>query len=172
MYTNSSNIIYLRCEKSLIRQLAEGFTLIEMIIAVVIMMLLLGLTLVGYASYNDKQKVKQAALTLKSDLRMARTNATSGKKPQSCSVTDTFKGYKVSFLSSSYTIVPQCSSGDVVGESVTVNLPITVTFFPVPSSFVYYPLTQGVSSGQSIVLTNGSTSVTLVIDGRSGEVSD
>jgi len=190
MRNKSTNTIYVRYEKSMKhgpvlkdstklsrmskRRESTGFTLIEMIISVVILLLLLGLTLVGYASYNEKHKVKQAALTLKSDLRMARMNAISGNKPSSCVAQgDTFEGYTVSFTESSYTVVPRCHlSNEITGEKVVVDLPLPVIFSPVPSSFVYYPVTQGVSSGQSIILTSGSTSVTLVIDGRSGEVSD
>jgi len=190
MRNKSTNTIYVRYEKSMKhgsvlkdstklsrmskRKEATGFSLIEMIISVVILLLLLGLTLVGYGSYNEKHKVKQAALTLKSNLRMARMNAISGKKPSSCVTQgDMFEGYAVSFTQSSYTVVPRCHlSEEIIGEKVAVNLPTPITFSPVPSSFVYYPVTQGVSSGQSIILISGNTSVTLVIDGLSGEISD
>jgi len=171
---------YALSDGELYRARAEGFTLIEMIVAVTIMLVLLGITIIGYTSYNDRQKVKQAALTLKSDLRMARTNATSGKKPLSCNAFDeTFTGYKVIFTLSSYTVVPLCSLGEITEEKVEVTLPSGVSFDPVPYTFTYYPLIKGVSTPPStICLTTGTCndpnfySVTLTIDPLSGEVSD
>ena len=170
MYTNSSYIIYIRHQKSM----KQGFTLIEMIISITIMLLLLGVTIVGYTSYNDKQKVKQAASALKSDLRMARTNATSGKKPLSCTAQETFVGYEIIFASSFYSMTPRCSdSGLIVSERNTIALPPGVSFDPIPSSFTYYSLMRGVSTppGQ-IILTDGINSITLSVDSSTGEISN
>jgi type II secretory pathway pseudopilin PulG len=164
---------------ALIRQPAEkGFTLIETIISVSIMMLLLGYALVGYTSYNEQQKVKQTALTLTSDLRMARTNAESGKRPtagEGCLAGDIFGGYQVTFDASSYSIVPLCGlEGDTeVGDAkITVTLPPGITIFPIPDdppSFIYYPLTQGISKAPGFVtLTNGSFSVNVPVDEATG----
>lgn len=152
----------------------QGFTLIEMIISITIMMLLLGVTIVGYTSYNDKQKVKQAASALKSDLRMAHTNATSGKKPLSCASQETFVGYEIVFMSSSYSMTPRCSdSGLINSEKNTITLPLGVLFNPIPSSFTYYSFTRGVSTPPGeIVLTDGTYSVTLSVDSITGEISN
>lgn len=158
------------------RTRVEGFTLIEMIVAVTLMMVLLGLTISGYTSYNSKQNIKQAALTLKSNLRTARTNAMSGKKPLECTEEgETLAGYEVSFTVSSYTITPQCSSTDPVTEGVVhVQLPPGIVFSEVPSPFMYSPLTQGFSGTLplTIELTDDTNSVTLVIDSTTGDVSD
>ena len=61
----------------------KGFTLVELIVAICIAMIVTGLILVNYNTYNDKQRVKQAAYTLKNDLRYIETKASSGEKPQS-----------------------------------------------------------------------------------------
>lgn len=150
----------------------HGFTLIEMIVAVTIMMVLLGGTIIGYTAYNDKQKIKQAALTVKSHMRLARTHALAGKKPISCEDTDTFAGYEITFSTSSYALTPLCeSAGAVASERVTVTLPDGVVFSPVPSSFTYYPLTQGVSTPPNqIILTDGITTVTITVDPLTGDV--
>jgi len=152
---------------------SKGFTLIEMIIAVTIMMLLLAGTIAGYSSYNDKQKLKQTGLTLKSNLRMARTNAMSGKKPVTCLTGDSLMGYTMSFTDSTYTVTPTCSSGPVPADASVVALPDGINFSPVPSNFIYKPLTQGVSgSPTSVILTDGTNSLTLTIDSATGEISD
>jgi prepilin-type N-terminal cleavage/methylation domain-containing protein len=164
----SSRLIHLRREKSM----KQGFTLIELIVAVTIMMVLLSVTIVGFSSYNQKQRVKQAALSLKSDLHMARTNATSGKKPISCTSDETFEGYDVSFTTSSYSVAPSCSSTGQV-DVETVVLPTGVTFDPIPSFFTYYPLTQGASTPPSqIILTDGINVVPLTLDALTGDVSN
>jgi len=153
----------------------EGFTLIEMIVAITLMMILLGVTISGYASYNSKQNIKQAALNLKSNLRTARTNAMSGKKPLECTVEETLIGYEVSFTTSSYTITPRCSVTDSIAEGVlSVQLPPGIEFSEIPSTFTYSPLTQGVSGilPTTIVFTDGTNLVTLAIDPTSGDVSD
>jgi len=160
---------------------SEGFTLIELMVAITIMGVLMGATVVRYATYNDKQLVKQAALTLKSDLQMARTNAISGNKPIVCNaapggVLEVFLGYQVSFTVSSYTITPKCSvTVSPVSENILVSLPEGITFSPIPSpaSYIYLPLTKGITAAPSqVILTNGTDSVTLTIDPISGSISN
>lgn len=155
----------------------QGFTLIEIIVVVIILIALLGITIASYSSYNTKQKVKQAALDLKSNLRMARTNAVSGKKPEACA-TYIFEGYQVNFYLNSYDIIPKCKDADsfylINDEKKTVELPPGIEFDPIQASIVFHPLTQGVDSStpNTLTLTDHITSVTLQIDPKTGEVSD
>ena len=148
-----------------------------MIVAMTVLLLLMAITLAGYSKYNDKQKVKQASLTLKSDLRLARTNAVSGKKPDAVACTGTLIGYVVTFTSTTYTVTPRCSNALVVDDHVTVTLPDGVFFKTIPSSFTYLPLTQGVSTPPTnIIMTDGSSDgkndMTLILDAQTGEVSN
>ena len=145
-----------------------GFTLIELIVVVIIMMALLGFSLVNYSSYNDSQRLKQAALTLKSDLQLTRTNASSGKKPLECYYSgDAFLGYTVDFLLSSYTVTPLCENQTLQPES-TVTLPDGIVFSdPVPPFTVtYLPLTQGISedSPHVVTLKYGTSTLRVVVD--------
>jgi len=155
---------------------AEGFTIIELLVTLTIMGVLLGTTLVQYNTYNDRQQVKQAALTIMSDLHQVRSEAVSGKKPQvaGCSDVEPFNGYSVSFTYNSYTVSPRCNDVDVVEGQVTHVLPSGVTFSSVPSpaSFMYYSLTRGVSAvPDQIILTNQNYSLTLFVDSTSGTIS-
>ena len=154
-----------------------GFTLIELLVAITIMGVLLGATLIRYTTYNEQQQVKQAALTLITNIQQARSDAMSGKKPDTtgCSTTKPLEGYKVSFTQTSYTITPRCNGVDISSAKTTVLLPTGVSFSPVPipSSFIYLPLTKGVTSVPSqIILTNGNYSVTLHVDATSGSISE
>jgi len=154
---------------------SQGFTLIELMIVVSIMLLGLGFAITRYSFFHEAQRVKQASNALASDLSLAHNSAVSGKKPVSCLATEMLVGYKVTFSTSSYSVVPQCSSsGDITGTATTVTLPSGITFaLPVPSSFVYYPMTQGTSltSDVTLGLTDGITSLTVTIDKATGEVN-
>ena len=140
----------------------SGFTLIELMVVVIIMMALLGLTLVNYSSFNDSQKVKQTAMTLKSDLQMARASATSGKKPAACDG-ELFEGYEVSFTATTYSIAPKCSTvGVISAEKIDVTLPSGISFSPTPSTFLYYPLIRGMSATTpSVTVTDGENTATV-----------
>ena len=73
----------------------RGFTLIEMAVAVGISLVIIGGVLSNYNNYNDTQKVKQGAQTLKNNLRFAQGLAFAGKKPTSgCTE---LEGYRVTF---------------------------------------------------------------------------
>ena len=61
----------------------KGFTLIEILVAVGIAMVIVGGVIVNYNAYNDTQKVKQVAQTLKNNLRFAQAQALAGRKPTS-----------------------------------------------------------------------------------------
>lgn len=153
----------------------RGFTIIEILVATSIMMVLFGIVIARYNSFNESEKVRQAALTLKADLRLAQTKARSGQLPLSPECLG-FGGYYVDFVTdTSYTIAPECNgSRDFPLDTTTVTLPVGVTFSPLPTSFYYRPMTQGtsLSSDELITLTNGSISVPLKIAAMSGAVSE
>jgi prepilin-type N-terminal cleavage/methylation domain-containing protein len=140
-----------------------GFTLIELLISISIMVVLMGFTFLRYNSFNDQQRVKQTAETLKTNLRTAQTNAESGNKPIGCTTDTTlFGGYQVTFNTSSYEIVPLCGSDGTVpydAEKVVFPLPsgVTISPAPIPATFIYYPLTRGLGNApKTIVLNNGT----------------
>ena len=159
----------------------QGFTLIELMITVSIMLVLFGLTLASYTSYSDKQRIRQTSVTLKADLHLARTNAMSGKKPITCTgLQEVFEGYKVTFYVTSYSIVPQCRTGndviDKTEEKVDVFFPsgvtLTMTGHSLPFSYTYYPLTKGTSlTANWGFVFHGVTTISFTIDKESGEVN-
>jgi len=140
----------------------NGFTLIEIIVTVTIIMLLSGFAVVRYTEYNNRQRVKQSALDLKSNLRFAQQKAVSGQKPvtsvavpQPCT---TLEGYEVRFTETSYTVGPTCTEGTSYSEDITIPLPVGITIAePTPDPIVFYPLNRGVSltTDQTITLKTG-----------------
>lgn len=131
-----------------------GFTIIELIVSIAILLLLVGGLLASYNNYNQNQTVKQAAQTVKANIRLAQSKALSGVKPTSgCTQ---LAGYAVSFTLTTYSFQAQCTEG-LVGTIAQSTLPAGTSFNPVPNSFVFGVVTRG--------LLNTSSSVTITVAG-------
>ena len=74
----------------------KGFTLIELIVVIVIMILLSGAGLAAYNYMNQRQLVRRAGSAVTDLLRLAQTKTLTGEKPSigSC-ITDNLDGYQV-----------------------------------------------------------------------------
>lgn len=147
-----------------------GFTLFELIIVVGIIVMVFGAALAGYNTFNRRERIKQAALTLKANLRFAQTKALSSEKPASgCT---TFVGMRVTFTLTSYTIGHFCSEG-AVDAGQTISLPTGIQFTPQPVDFTFLAVTEAISiaNGETITLTNTSQNYSLTVS-PSGSVTD
>lgn len=149
-----------------------GFTLIEIMVGVVVLLLLSGLLMAGYNRFNDTQSVQQAARTVIANLQAVRTSAGYGTKPAGC---DTLIGYRVTFTASGYQTSAFCQVGAVqqsVGTVTTYTLPDGVTFSsPPPQPITFYALDRGASADQTITI-NGNNTTSKVTVLASGVVSD
>lgn len=116
----------------------NGFTLIELIVVTTIIALLTGGGIAAYNRFNEKQILEQAALDLKSNLRVAQNRALSGEKPTGCSTLD---GYRASFLTASYNFQAICG-GSLFGPVTTFNLE-KVKIDPLPSPILFRILGLG-----------------------------
>ncbi|MBU1326710.1 prepilin-type N-terminal cleavage/methylation domain-containing protein [Patescibacteria group bacterium] len=133
----------------------KGFTLIELVIATALLLLLAGSIVANYNNYSDKQRIRQEALTLKNDLRLAQIKAISVQKPASgCSG---YIGMNVTFSANSYSIQALCSEG-LIGDILQHVLPSAVTFNPVPAPLTFRALTHTLTSDatETILLTGAS----------------
>jgi prepilin-type N-terminal cleavage/methylation domain-containing protein len=133
-----------------------GFTLIELLVVTGLMAILFSVFYASYTSFNRRQILEQAALDLKSNLRLAQNKALSGEKPTGtgvvCNVLD---GYQVSFSSREYKIKPKCD-GDVLenpSSTSTFPLPSTLMFNPVPPVILFRVLGLGVDLGDTTEIT-------------------
>lgn len=146
----------------------SGFTLIEIIVSVTILLLLSGLFIANYNGFSNSQTVKQAASDLITNLRSVRTNASAGVKPSEC---DTLIGYRVVFTATTYTAQALCLAGSV-GTPNSYTLPTGVTFpSPTPGPITFYALNRGASADQTLsIVGNGITMNVSVF--ASGVVSD
>lgn len=146
----------------------KGFTLIEILVAVGIAMLVVGGVIVNYNAYNDTQNLKQAAQTLKNNLRFAQAQALAGRKPTSgCT---TLIGFTVTFASGSYTIQAQCTDGSA-GEVKTTTLPAGVSVSPAPSALTFQVARGSIAAAATMTLTSATKSYIVTVS-ENGDITD
>lgn len=151
----------------------RGFTLIELMVAVGISLLLAGSVLVGFNTFSTNQRVKQAALNFKNNLRLAQTKAQSGEKPATgCT---SLVGYNVNFTNSNYSIVPLCTEGEITPKTLRFDLPQGVAFAAFVPSLTYKTLSAGVQlpghEQFTFQITNLSKTYSLRLN-TNGEIDD
>jgi len=150
-----------------------GFTLFELLIVVGIMVLVFGFAIASFNTFNRRERLQQAALNLKSALRLAQSQAVSAEKPSlGCK---TFVGMRVTFtigVTSSYSLQHECSDGDV-GSVVTTILPSDVTYISSPLPFTFMALSRitSLAADQNIQLTNTHETYTIQVT-TNGEIND
>jgi prepilin-type N-terminal cleavage/methylation domain-containing protein len=167
----------------------HGFTLIELIVVIGVILIISVITILNYNSYTDKQRVKQAGLTLKSDLRLARTKATSGQKTTLCDSTSTLESYEVQFSKNCeekgpcYEVKPICSHDGTsiitTDEMTRVYLPNSVTFDGVYPTIQFMTVTgvakflpETASTEDTIIVLSGVGGKYSVRVTASGIISD
>ncbi len=158
-----------------------GFTLIELIVVISVILVISVITILNYNSYSDRQRVKQAGFTLRSDLRLTQTKATSGQKPTLCASTSTLESYDVVFTTCNgkpcYEIQPICVQGgvpvDTSEEIIQTTLPNGVDFASSYSPIRFFSVTgvTNLSADQALVLTGAGVTYTVSVS-PSGSISD
>lgn len=145
-----------------------GFTLIELLIVIsIITILVLGAT-AGYGNFSNRNLLKQSALTLKNNLRLAQTNALSGKRANCTRLV----GYGISFTDISYTIAPICDP--TVGTTYpAITYPAGITMPSPPSPMIFYVLSKGtnIQTIQPLILSGSSGTYTITVT-TSGDIND
>lgn len=151
---------------------SSGFTLIELIVSMAILLLLIGGLLASYNSYSQNQEVKQSALTLKANLRLAQIWSLSALKPTSgCTQ---LVGYTVSFTTNTYSMQAQCAPEGLTGPTTIVTLPTILVFSPIPQQATFGVLTQGLiapASAVTLTISGFNKNYQLVLS-PSGDITD
>src|SRR3989339_717881 len=94
----------------------QGYSLLEVLVAVTIIGILTGSSLVGYNRFQGRQGLKSAGEQLVSDLRLTQQKALSGEKASGwCQgAGESLTGWRLIFTSAAiYDIRGVCSSGAV-----------------------------------------------------------
>lgn len=96
----------------------SGFTLIEVLVAITIMMLMTGGGIAAFITFNDRQSVQGAARQLQTILRTAQVKARVGEKPAGCTK---LTGYRVQTTANTNQVVLSavCVSGAGAPQVIT-----------------------------------------------------
>jgi prepilin-type N-terminal cleavage/methylation domain-containing protein len=132
-----------------------GFTLIEVLITVTIMLLLVGGGIAAFVTFNERQVVINAARELQGGVRAAQQRAQSATKPDSnC---DKLESYAIRAPQSPpvvVDIVAECDTGDTILSSFTLGSSIALTE-PLDMSFLV--LRGGVVNPSEVTLRSITT---------------
>lgn len=95
-----------------------GYSLIEFLVVITIFVLVASLVTASYLTFERNQRLKNAALSIKGDLRFTQNKAFSGDKGPpseggSCGTSSTLIGWYISFVkgAASYTVSGVCATG-------------------------------------------------------------
>ncbi len=141
-----------------------GFTFIELLISMSIMVLLFTVGLGSYREFTRRQQIDSIVREIKGDLRFAQQQAVVGQKPNvvECNNSD-LVGYKVSPLTgrTGYQILAVCGSSEVfVKENEYLDSDIQIS---IPNVFTFNALAKGVSNDATIVVEQVSSAQTTTI---------
>lgn len=158
----------------------RGYSFIELIVIIGILMIVVGGSIASYTSFQDKEKVKQAALTLKSNLRLTQSKAVSGEKPILVNATPSadckkLMGYILQFTNTYYSIQAQCTHSDGsqgnTGSETTIAIPSGMTIVPSKSSIQFYPLDQGVSDELVVSISSPTRAYQITVT-KAGKIDE
>lgn len=96
---------------------STGFTLIELIVSVTIMILLVGGGIAAFITFNDKQQLQGSTKMLQTYMRTAQTKARVGDRPEDC---DRLLGYQVGVAQGTSTITLAAICGETGNETELV----------------------------------------------------
>lgn len=124
----------------------HGFTIIELLVVLSIMMILSGIGFAGFYTYSRSQAVEQTAQDIKLQIEKAKFSALSQVKPESCSDSTTLTGYRFRISGNTYIVAAYCSG---VEQDIEVN--------NLPSNLIF-------SSGGGCTVTFGTQTNDVVVN--------
>jgi len=176
------------------KEMKKGFVLIELIIAAAIVVTIAGSGLANYNQFNQREKLKAAALTVKTYLRKAQANALAGVKDEAACLLDPLDplspkqpldGWCLDMNPDRRYLYGHCGGEPAVNPNAVdfsveqFSLPdgVDLTFHPTSqqSILLFKPLAQGVDQASIICLTNTSFGRTYrykITVTTSGEITD
>lgn len=134
----------------------SGFTLLELLISVTIMMLLVGMGVASFITFNERQQLVGAAKELQEFFRSAQTRSRTGDIPAGCGA---FSGYNIQMAidNPSVQMYAVCSTGNVLRSEKTLTGGVRPT---VAINMTFLNLKGGVTNASSVVLRLPSGSLT------------
>lgn len=147
---------------------SQGYTLIELVVAIGIMVMLTGSSIAGYIAYNERQQVRNVTDEIVGFLESAKQKAVVRQRPEDCTF---LRGYEVSSSElglAMYALCSETSDGNYEVQSVpisSIELSQLVTVNTISISFL--TLYDGViidqPSNGEIDISFGDTMQTILI---------
>jgi len=143
-----------------------GFSIVELLLAVSIVLILAGIVFVSYRNFSSNQVLSQTASFLREDLRSAQQQTLAGEKPQEC---DIFLGYKVIFDSDNkgYQVLAECQSGQGPFAELTSKsekFPVGIRKNSGPNWVLFQTLEQGFSTDWENREGSSSSTIEIISD--------
>jgi prepilin-type N-terminal cleavage/methylation domain-containing protein len=150
-----------------------GFTLIELIVAVTIMVLLTGGGIASYISFNDNQQLEGSARQIQSYLRAAQTKARVGDRPEGCARLEAYK-VVVPAATSQLQLLSVCDEGVETQVQVTelVNVESVSTDQGSGLDVAFKVLHGGSSFDGQVTVSSSSGRNEVFTISSGGEISD
>jgi len=139
----------------------QGFTLLEILIVAVIMLVVTGGAIATLSTFQERQQAVVAAKAVQQLMWSAQTKARVRETPGSgCTTLD---GYRVVVGPTSATLQAVCNGGDEVGNEQTQLYPSGVRATTETGTYMFFTLERGVTNSMDVepVPTAGLTSRTL-----------
>jgi len=134
---------------------SKGFTLVELMVTITIIVLLAGVGAAGYINFNKTQALKSAANDLKNNLRLVQSKALAQEKPAGCV---NFEGYRLN--TSSYFMVALCDGVELGSSRKFFSLPSNVSLSPAQVDF---SVLTGEVTPATITVSLGSSDLTVSV---------
>lgn len=167
---------------------SSGFTLIELLIVFSLLAIISTIGIAAFSSYSQSQSLRNAALSIKTLLQEARTDAAS--QVNTCNTGSTLQGYALQLCCSVYgSGCPSCTSGndyeiDTVcsGSPTSTYTTVANTGGKFPSgvslnassttqrSFQFIPISGGVVSGGKVVINGANNAQQTITVSNTGVI--
>jgi len=147
-----------------------GFTLIELMVSVTILLLMFGGGMASYIHFNDNQKVIVTGQQIQLMLRTAQKKARVGDKPAGCSI---LQGYQLSASTVANAVVQLyavCGAGVLIASD-SYTMPSGVTLQQA-MSIIFKVLTGGTNQPGTVVLVGPTGTTYTFTVGSGGDISE
>ena len=146
----------------------QGYTLIEILVTVTIMLLLVGGGIVSYVRFNDRQTMIGTARELQGLLRAAQTKARVGDRPEGC---DHLRAYvlRLAAQSSTVNLIADCDNSEIIKETIELDSNITAQS---AVDIQFQALHGGVITPQTITLQSAGGMGYEFLVSKGGEISE
>jgi len=147
-----------------------GFTLVELLVAVALFSITVGVGAARYADFNRSQTIKAAGETFKNNLRDIQTKAFTNVIPATTTcIANPFQGYQVQFFNTTtpgspcagkacFQAYPRCNDSNEGTPSI-YTLPDQVDFNSLPGNVDFKTLGMGTSVGNFVVTLRAYSSL-------------